>query len=132
MPPERRGLALIVQSGAFDQVHYALSIAAAGAAIGRPATLFFTLGALPALMAGDGWRLLAGAEAEAVYHARGIAGFEELLGACRQLGVRIMACEAGLRLRDLGHGELRDDLGIEEGGLATLLLEAEAAQLIYV
>lgn len=132
MPPDRRGLALIVQSGAFDQVHYALSIAAAGAALGRPVTLFFTLKALRALEAGTGWQRLAGAEAEAGYRARGIAGFEELLDACRELGVRVMACEAGMRALEVGHDDLRDDLAIEEGGLATLLLEAEDADLIYV
>ena len=46
MPPnatELPGLAVILFSGAFDRVHYALIMAAAGAAIDRPVTLFFTM-----------------------------------------------------------------------------------------
>jgi len=132
MPPEARGLALIVQAGSFEQVHYALSIAAAAAAVGRPATLFFTLQALRALEAGEGWRALPGAAADAEYRARGIAGFEELLGACRDLDIRVVACEAGLRAAGLARDDLREDIPIEEAGLATLLLEAADADLIYV
>jgi peroxiredoxin family protein len=136
MPPEpptrNRGLALVVQSGAFDQVHMALSMAAAAAAVGLPATLFFTLRALAALDGADGWRRLSGAEADATYVARGIVGFEELLASCRELGVRFMACEMGLAAVGLEGAAFRADLAIEQGGLATLLLEAAGADLVYV
>lgn len=132
MPPEPRGLAVIVQSGAYDQVHYALSIAAAAGAVGRPAVLFFTLQALRALDKDEGWRQLAGAGADADYRARGIVGFEELLASCAALGVRLMACEMGLAAIGLARSRLRRDLTIEEGGLASLLLEAAGADLVYV
>ena len=42
-------LSLVVHSGDFDKVHYALVLAASAAAIGTPATLFFTMGACRAL-----------------------------------------------------------------------------------
>jgi peroxiredoxin family protein len=132
MPPEPRGLALIVRSGDYEEVHYALSIAAAAGAVGRPAVLFFTLQALHALGRDDGWRRLAGAEADAGYRARGIAGFEELLDSCTALGVRLMACEMGLAAIGLERSRLRADLAIEEGGLASLLMEAAGADLVYV
>ena len=44
-------LSIIVYAGHFDKVHYALVMAAAAAAIGRPVTLFFTMGACNALKA---------------------------------------------------------------------------------
>ena len=45
MPAHSR-LAIIVFSGDYDRVHYALAMASAAAAVSRPATLFFTMGAL--------------------------------------------------------------------------------------
>ncbi len=47
------GLSLIVLSGEFARVHFALAMAAAAAAIDRPAILFFTNHALYALAGGD-------------------------------------------------------------------------------
>src|SRR5512144_454936 len=58
MPAERSGeqgpekLSLLVLSGTFERVHYSLVLASAAAAIGKPATLFFTDRALRALQAG--------------------------------------------------------------------------------
>jgi len=130
MPPERRPLSLIVESGAYSRVHYALAMAAAAAAVGRRATLFFTMEALRALEAGEGWRRLAGADADARLAATGCADFETLLGACVELEVDIMACEMGLRAIGLARAALRSDVAIAEGGLATLLmLEAEIVVL---
>ena len=85
-------LSLLVLSGDFERVHYALVLASAAAAIGMPATLFFTDRASFALAAGrpdsPGWRSLAGEGGrpggviDDERRARGVAGFEELLGAC--------------------------------------------------
>lgn len=126
------GLALIVLSGAFERVHYALVLASAAAAIGRPVILFFTLEATRALVrpaSGDapaGWAQLAaadgsGGEADAAYRRRGVAGFEELLAACVDLGVRVIVCEMGLRALDLSAADLRDDVPCEVAGVVTLL-----------
>jgi len=127
------GLALIVLSGEFERVHYALVLASAAAAIGRPASLFFTLAATralarPAAEGGKaGWALMpaavggSGAEADAAYRQRGIAGFEELLAACVELGVRIIVCEMGLRALGLEPDALRDDVPYDLAGVVTLL-----------
>jgi peroxiredoxin family protein len=140
--PER--LSLIVYSGTFERVHYALVLASAAAAVGIPATLFFTMEACRALVepGDDGtpaWRRLPAGEGEdgerghtagAVddrYTAHGVAGFDELLVACAELGVRFMVCEMGLRAKGLSRAALRDDLPIEEGGVVTFLNDASRA-----
>ncbi len=56
-------LSIVVHGGYFDKIHYALVMAAAAAAIGRPVTLFFTMGACHALKTADSngnpaWRAL--------------------------------------------------------------------------
>ncbi len=61
-------LSIIVFSGDFERVHYALAMAAAAAAVDRPTTLFFTMEAIGALAKrrGDGapgWSALKGASA---------------------------------------------------------------------
>ena len=143
MPPEAEGaggLALVVHSGDFARVHYALAMASAARAVGRPATLFVTMGATRALAASDGaggpgWHALDGdaAARDAEFRAAGIGDFETLLEACVELGVRVMVCEAGLKAMALEPGELRDDVPIEQGGLATLLLETgDSARLVFV
>ena len=148
MPPERtpaegpgeqglEKLSLLVLSGTFERVHYALVLASAAAAIGKPATLFFTDRALRALLSADaqgapGWRSLTaveGASGGAVdddYRARGVAGFEELLSGCVDLGVRFIACEMGLRAMRLHPSALRSDVPVEVAGVVTFLGDASA------
>ena len=62
---------------------------------------------------------------------RGIAGFEELLSACRDLSVRLIVCETALRAAGLDASALRTDLALEVGGIVTLLNAADG-QLIFV
>lgn len=126
----------VVFSGDFERVHYALAMAAAAAALGKSATLLVTGQAVRALAAdiddAAGWRALhsadgrAAGQVDAAYRARGVAGFEELLAACAELGVRLMACEMGLRTAGLDRAALRTDVTIEEAGLATFLADAPA------
>ena len=135
---ERERLNIVLLSGGFERVHYGLCMASTAAALERPVTLFVTLGALRALVVADaqgrpGWMGLPLAEPppgasvadggglDARNRARGVAGFEELLEACATLGVEFMACEMGLRALGLEVEDLRSDLGLQEGGLATLL-----------
>jgi len=124
-------LSLVLFSGTFDKVHYALAMAAAALANNQQATLFFTMGACRALLAGDGWhRLLPGenglppAQADATLTAKGIGGFEELLSACVALGATVMVCEMGLRAEDIAAENLRSDVEIASGGLVTFLNDA--------
>ncbi|MCU0893201.1 MAG: DsrE/DsrF/DrsH-like family protein [Rhodospirillales bacterium] len=129
-------LAIVVFSADFERVHYALAMAAAAAALGRPASLLITGGALRAIAAElegqAGWRSLHAADGrtagqvDADQCARGVAGFEELLSACAELNVRLIACEMGMRLAGLDQRDLRADLTIEAAGLATFLADAPA------
>ena len=138
-PPDK--LSVIVYSGAYDRVHYALVLAAAAAAIGRPVTLFFTMGACKALArpGADGkpaWRKLplsenlgskaggTGGKRDDGYGKAGVATFEELLASCVQFGVKFMVCEMGLRAMGLEGKPLRDDVPIVEGGVVSFLNDA--------
>jgi peroxiredoxin family protein len=129
-------LSVVVFSGDFDRVHYALAMASAAAATNRPATLFFTMGALRALLKDEpdgtpGWHALGPAsggtgpaQREREFEARGVATFAELLDACRELGVKFMVCEMGLRAEGLDAGALRDDIPFEQGGIVSFLADA--------
>lgn len=138
MPPSDAApdkLSLVVFSGSYDKVHYALTMAAAALAVNVPATLFFTMGALRALCpetgAGGGWRGLQSAEsgasptqADERIVARGLAGFEEMLHSCIALGATFMVCEMGLRAMDMATADLRGDVPVAPGGLVTFLADA--------
>jgi peroxiredoxin family protein len=129
------GLSLIVFSGAYERAHYALVLASAAAAIGRPVSLFFTGQALNALRAptvtgAPGWHALAGsgeqsaAALDARHASRGVATFEDLLTACGEIGVRFLVCEMALRAATLTMADLRTDLAPECAGVVTLFAEA--------
>lgn len=131
--PDR--LSLVVYSGDFDKVHYALVMASAAAATGMPATVFLTMGACRAFLPphADGtasWRNLPTPEAENAgalddgFAARGVATFEELVESAVLLNVRFLACEMGLRALDLSREDLRPDVPFELGGVATFLADA--------
>jgi peroxiredoxin family protein len=128
-------LSIVVFAGAFDRVHYALTMAAAALAVNTPATLFFTMGAIRALVSagasGGGWRDLLDTEdgvspsdADARLIARKLAGFEEMLSSCVALGAKVMVCEMGLRAMGIAASELRGDVRIVPGGLVTFLADA--------
>lgn len=129
-------LGIIVFSGDYDRVHYALITAAAAAATDRRVTLFFTMDATRALLdttadGAPGWAALAagrdGTSAtsrDAAHGAKGIATFEELLSACVELGVTFMVCETGLKALDLTAAELRADIPVKPGGVVSLLAAA--------
>jgi peroxiredoxin family protein len=139
--PEK--ISIVVFTGEFDKIHYALVMASAAAAIDIPATLFFTMGASRALLANPSWRCLpAGeigqkneiaAEVDDGFKKRTVGDFEDLLKACVSLGVKFMVCEMGLRALDLEGTPLRKDIPITTGGIVTLLSEAKArGQIVFV
>ncbi|MGE3933709.1 MAG: hypothetical protein AB7F67_10660, partial [Rhodospirillaceae bacterium] len=126
-------LSIVVFSGDYDRVHYALAMASAAAAIDKPVTLFFTMGATRALLAPrpDGTPGWAGLEPpgdggtplthDAARLQAGIGGFEELLVACAELGVAFMVCEMGMRLARVVPESLRADVPIARVGIVTFL-----------
>ena len=130
MPEAPDKLSLVVYSGDFAKVHYALVMAAASIAVGRPTTLFFTMEALRALAKAGrngqpGWRALPGAATmDDSFVAKGVAGFEELLTSSAELGARFMVCDMGLRALNLTRDDLRSDIAIETGGVVTFLADA--------
>ncbi|MEO5374121.1 MAG: DsrE family protein [Alphaproteobacteria bacterium] len=125
-----RKLSIVVFSGAFDRVHYALVMAAAALATNVPVTLFFTMGGARALMKpGDdgrpGWtHHLSDANLDLRFAERGVGTFEDLLSACVTLGATVMVCEMGLRAMSLTLSDLRPDVPISTGGMVTFLADA--------
>ena len=125
-------LSIVVFSGDFERVHYALAMAAAAASQDRPTTLFFTMGAIHALAPRQddgsfGWTAMAGALARDAEFAKcGVGGFEELFDACVSLDVRIMVCDMDLRAMGLTRDSLRRDFKYHSGGIVTFLNDASA------
>ncbi len=129
MPSERTpkpGLAILLISGSHERAHYAFVLAAGAAAIGRQVTLFATNDGCHALAAD--WSGLANPAREAQVIARGVGGFAELRAAAIELGVRCIACEAGLRMADIPRAALAD--GVEVAGVTTFLEAAGTAQIV--
>jgi peroxiredoxin family protein len=117
------GLSLIVRSGDYESVHYALALASAALAINKPAVLFFTMGGLRALTGpppglGDWGR-------DALMRERGVGDFETLLQACVELGARFIVCEMGLRALGIERAQLRADVPLTVAGIVTLLEETK-------
>lgn len=128
-------LSIIVYSGEFDKVHYALALASSAVATNQAATLFFTMGACRALLRAGadgvpGWHTLGAgqgqtpAEIDRDYARLGVATFDELFSACVELGVRFIVCEMGLRAAGIDAKDLRDDLTIDTAGIVTFLGDA--------
>lgn len=117
-------LSIVVFSGEFVKVHYALVMASGAAAIDVPVTLFFTMEGARAIFADQGWKKLAGSETDEEFKARNVAHFEELLEACTLMDVKFMVCEMGLRAMGLENEPIRDDVTVDTGGVATFLYDA--------
>ena len=117
------GLSIIVRSGKYEDVHYALAMAAAAIAVNKPAVLFFTMSGIHALMGPppplDGW------SRDAINKQRGVGDFETLLQACVELGVRFIVCEMGLRSLAIDRTKLRADVPFTVAGIVTLLEETK-------
>ncbi len=122
VPSEPLGILLI--SGAYGRAHYAFVLATGAAAIGRPVVLFATNAGCAAL-AQD---VSAWAEGDAAVQRSGVAGFSELRAAAADLGVRLIACEAGLRIAGMASESLMP--GVEVAGVVTFLSATAGGQLI--
>ncbi len=125
-------LSLVVFSGQFERVHYALVAAAASVATNRPTTVFFTMGAAKALLK-DGWKSLPTSEGlgdaqttDRLFQERGVVGIEELFESCVALEVKFLVCEMGLRALGLDAADLRPDVPAEISGIVTFLADASA------
>jgi peroxiredoxin family protein len=121
MAADRLGILLI--SGGHERAHYAFVLASGAAAIGRQVVLFATNQGCQALLADLG---VFGPEDDSVM-ARGVAGLVELRAAAAELGVRMIACEAGLRLAGIT-ADLAQN--VEIAGVVTFLEATHGAQVI--
>lgn len=126
MPSEPLGILLL--SGTHDRAHYAFVLACGAAALGRRVLLFATNGGCRALLAD--WSGLSDAGRDAQVRAAGVAGLAELRMAAQELGVRLIACEAGLRTEALDVAALLPD--VEVAGIATFLSAVGAGQIVAI
>jgi peroxiredoxin family protein len=118
-------LGVLLESGGHARGHYALVVAAGAAALGREVTLFATntgclLLAEPCPLLDD--------PREAAITARGVAGIATLRAACAEMGVRMIACEAGLRAEGLEALPLLP--GVAVAGIATFLGAVGPGQVV--
>jgi peroxiredoxin family protein len=113
-------------SGTHERVHYAISLAAGAAALGRSVVLFATNAGCRALC--KDWSGVDDVGRDAVIRRRGVAGLGELREAAREMGARMIVCEAGLKAEAIERAALWD--GVETGGMATFLEATVSGQLI--
>jgi len=119
-------LGLLLLSGSHDRAHYAFVLASGAASLGRSVVLFATnRGCLG--LAKD-WSGLDDAARDARVQAAGVAGLDELREAAIELGVRLIACEAGLRAEGIDPGSLLPS--VEVAGVVTFLSAVGGGQII--
>ena len=124
MPSETLGLLLL--AGSHDRAHYAFVLASGAAALGRSVVLFATnRGCLG--LAVD-WSGLSDYARDERVQAAGVAGMEELREASIELGVRFIACEAGLKSEGIDPGSLLPQ--VEIAGVATFLSAVGGGQIV--
>jgi peroxiredoxin family protein len=126
VPSEPLGILLL--SGTHDRAHYAFVLASGAAALGRRVVVFATNSGCHALLAD--WSGLADADRDARVRNAGVAGLAELREASLELGVRLIACEAGLRVEGIDPGRLMP--GVEVAGVATFLSAVGAGQIVAI
>ena len=110
--PGMPGLNIVVAGDDSARLHAALSVAAAWAALDRPARLFLQAEAVALLRALPGDRDRRRREA-------GLPDLAELLEESVALGVNVIACQSGLALARLSAAEL--PAGVDTGGLVGFL-----------
>ena len=126
--PSGKRLGVLLLSGAHDRAHYAFVVASGSAALGRAVTLFVTNAGCHALF--QDWSGLADADRDARVMASGVAGLTDLREACVELGVRLIACEAGLRAEGLDAARLLPQ--VEVAGIATFLSAVGDGQIVAI
>lgn len=124
VPSDPLGILLI--SGTHDRAHYAFVLGSGAAALGRHVVLFATNRGCLALLAD--WSGLDDAARDERVRRSGVAGLEELRSAAQDLGVRFIACDAGLRSEQIEPTGLLP--GVQVAGVATFLAEIGSGQIV--
>jgi len=126
--PSDAAFGVLLLSGSHDRAHYAFVVASGAAALGRTVVLFATNRGCLALC--RDWAGLADADRDARIQANGVAGLDTLRDACLQMGVRMIACEAGLRAEAVDASRLLP--GVEVAGIATFLSTVGSGKIITI
>ena len=126
--PSDRALGVLLMSGSHDRAHYAFVVASGAAALGREVVVFATNRGCQALC--RDWSGLSDAGRDASIRGRGVAGLDTLRGACAEMGIRLIACEAGLRAEGLDASMLLAN--VEVAGIATFLSALGTGQIITI
>lgn len=119
---------VLLLSGSHDRAHYAFVVASGAAALGRTVVLFATNRGCLALC--RDWSGLGDADRDGRIAANGVAGLDTLRDACLELGVRMIACEAGLRAEAVDASRLLPE--VEVSGIATFLSAVGVGQIITI
>ncbi len=109
-------LGVMLVTDQHDRAHAALILATGAAAIGREVVIFATQSGCHLFEAAAP---LQADPRESRLAERGVAGIAELLAAANDLGIRRIACEAGLRAEAIPPSTLLP--GIEVAGIVTFL-----------
>ncbi|MBR9973031.1 DsrE/DsrF/DrsH-like family protein [Magnetospirillum sulfuroxidans] len=123
-------VSIVVFSGDFDKIHYALVMAAAAVASNTPVTLFFTMWAGRALERDQAWKRLkcsdgsSAHDMDSCFKDKNVADFETLLAACVALDVTFMVCEMGVKALGMDPDDFRPDVPLAKGGIVTFLADA--------
>jgi uncharacterized protein len=121
-------LGVLLLSGDHERAHYAFVVASGAAALGRTVVLFATNRGCMALC--RDWSALRDADRDVSIQARGVAGLDQLRDACLEMGVRMIACEAGLKAEALDASRLMPAVGV--AGIATFLSAVGGGQIITI
>lgn len=120
------GLSILLISGTHERAHYAFSLAAGAAALGRPTLIFATNRGAFALE--TDWSGLDDATRDGTIRRRGVAGLDEIRDACLELGVQLLVCEAGLKAEGLSPATLLPVVTVT--GIATFLADSADRQIV--
>lgn len=108
-----RGLNIVVLTDDPERLRGALAIAAAQAALGGTAAMFFQADAVALLSPGGI------APRDAAHQAAGLPSLDQLCEEALALGVRLIACQSGLAMRGIAATTL--DPRIATGGAVSFL-----------
>ena len=115
-------LGILLASAEPGRVHAALAMAASGAALNRRVVLLATGAGVQALAAGNPFDPATEARLSAV----GVATCRTLRDAALELGARMLACDAAVRVE----GVVDLQPGVAVAGMATFLAETAGAQTL--
>ena len=130
-------VALIINSGSYERVSYALTVAAMQAALGKEVSILFTYGALVRLIKGRTDEV--GEETDPTLRQKINEGLEkgtirsisEGINELKRFGGRIYACVAAMSFYNVIRDELIDEVdGVM--GIAAFLEVTRGAQILYI